>query len=63
MLQEPATLPQELVGGVIEHDGMPPLKLQDSMAYPELTNVVPDGKVSMRVTTSAVLGPAFTTAM
>jgi len=63
MLQDPAVLPQELRGAVMEHDGTLPLKLQDSMVYPELTKVVPAGKVSMRVTPFAVLGPRFTTEM
>jgi hypothetical protein len=63
MLQDPATLPQEFLGGVIEQEGAPPLKLHDSIAYPELTKVVPAGSLSATLTDSAVLGPALATAM
>jgi hypothetical protein len=63
MLHDAAVLPQEFLGAVMEHDGTLPLKLQDSMVYPELTKVVPAGKVSMRVTPLAVLGPRLTTEM
>ena len=63
MLHEPAAPPHELFGAVIEHDGVLPLRLQDSTAYPELTKAVPGGKVSMSVTALAVLGPRFTTEM
>ena len=63
MLHEAAALPQEFFGAVMEQEGVLPLRLQDSIAYPELTKVVPGGKVSLSVTALAVLGPLFTTEM
>jgi len=63
MLHTPATLPHELLGGVMEQTGNPRIKLHDSIAYPELTKVVPAGMVSATLTSSAVLGPVFATPM
>jgi hypothetical protein len=61
--QEPATLPHEFFGAVIEQLGVLLLRLHDSTAYPELTNVVPAGRVSASVTPFAVFGPRLTTEM